>query len=292
MNTPRKPDLTTRQVTALCERLGIAPERLIFLAEVAPPPDYTHLTDVALRSVKEPADGIFIAESSTIIHRAHAAGYTFRSFLLNGHWIEPLADVLTASTAPIYVGSEADLERVAGFRLHRGALASTHRPALPTVAHVLEHARVVVIIEDLVDHTNVGAIFRSVAALGADAVLVTPRCADPLYRRAVRVSMGTVFQVPWTRIEPWPAALDELTDLGFHTVAMALGDTAVDIRTFAARRYPKLAVIMGTEGQGLTPATLKRVDSTVTIPMHHGVDSLNVAAAAAVTCFALTGDTP
>lgn len=299
MNTPRKADLSPEELRALCVRRGIDPARLRNLAEspvsndaakladYAQLRDYTDLTDVELRRVREPEEGIFIAESSTIIQRAHQAGYTFRSFFLNGHWIEPLAAVLAETHAPIYVGSEAQLARVAGFRLHRGALASANRPALPSVASVVRGARLVVVIEDLVDHTNVGAIFRSVAGLGADAVLVTPRCADPLYRRAIRVSMGTVFQVPWTRVSRWPDGLAELKDVGFHTVAMALDERAVSLREFAGARHERIAVIMGTEGDGLARTTLAAVDSTVIIPMHHGIDSLNVAAAAAVTCFAL-----
>lgn len=287
MNTPKKADLSPEDIEALCEKHGIDPARVQHLAHVPPPEDYTHLTDVELRKKLEPENGLFISESSKIIQRAHDAGMTFRSFFLNAHWLEPLAPVIAHHDVPIYVGSEADLEKVAGFRLHRGALASTQRPHLPTVAEVVRDTSVVVIIEDLVDHTNVGAIFRSVAALGADAVLVTPRCADPLYRRAIRVSMGTVFQVPWTRIEDWPGALSDLKSLGFHTVAMALDERAVPLAQFAAQGHDRVAVIMGTEGDGLSRATLNAVDSTVLIPMHHGVDSLNVAAAAAVTCFAL-----
>lgn len=288
MNTPKKADLTPEQVRQLCLTYGIDPSRVRYLHDIEPPADYTHLTDVELRKKREPAEGLFIAESSKIIERAHEAGMRFRSFFLNAHWLEPLAHVIKEHEAPIYVGSEADLEKVAGFRLHRGALASTHRPTLPSVEDVVRDASVVVIIEDLVDHTNVGAIFRSVAALGADAVLVTPRCADPLYRRAIRVSMGTVFQVPWTRVDNWPGALDHLRDLGFHTVAMALDERAIPLGEFAKQGHSRVAVIMGTEGDGLSRATLRAVDSTVLIPMHHGVDSLNVAAAAAVTCFALT----
>lgn len=287
MNTPKKADLSPEDIEALCEKHGIDPARVEHLAHVPPPEDYTQLTDVELRKKLEPENGLFISESSKIIQRAHDAGMTFRSFFLNAHWLEPLAPVIAHHDVPIYVGSEADLEKVAGFRLHRGALASTQRPHLPTAAEVVRDTSVVVIIEDLVDHTNVGAIFRSVAALGADAVLVTPRCADPLYRRAIRVSMGTVFQVPWTRIEDWPGALSDLKSLGFHTVAMALDERAVPLAQFAAQGHDRVAVIMGTEGDGLSRATLNAVDSTVLIPMHHGVDSLNVAAAAAVTCFAL-----
>ena len=161
------------------------------------------------------------------------------------------------------------------------------RPALAPVASLVEDARRIVIIEDIVDHTNVGAIFRSAAAFGADAVLVTPRCADPLYRRSIRVSMGTVFQVPWTRIETWPGGIAELQEVGFHVAALALDDDSVSLREFAATAPDRTAVVFGTEGDGLKRSTIAACDSTVMIPMSGGVDSLNVAAASAVTCFAL-----
>lgn len=286
MNTPKKADLSPQDIEALCTEHGIDPARVQHLAHVPPPEDYTHLTDVDLRKKLEPENGLFISESSKIIQRAHDAGMKFRSFFLNAHWLEPLAPVIAHHDVPIYVGSEADLEKVAGFRLHRGALASTQRPHLPSVAEVVRDASVVVIIEDLVDHTNVGAIFRSVAALGADAVLVTPRCADPLYRRAIRVSMGTVFQVPWTRIDPWPESIDTLQDAGFVVAGMTLGEGAITLDELVAEDYEKLALVFGSEGPGLTQATEQRLDRRVTIPMMGGVDSLNVAAASAIALYA------
>ncbi len=227
MNTPAKAPLTREQIIARAAELGIAGERLHFFDEdtltaqatyrtadgrprgdAGGLADYTDLTDVALRSVREPAEGLFIAESSKIIRRAHAAGMTARSFLTSPKWLFDLADLIAAGDAPIHIGTDAAVESLTGFHLHRGALAAMHRPSLPLVTDLLAEARRVVVIEDVVDHTNVGAIFRSAAAFGVDAVLVTPRCADPLYRRAIRVSMGTVFQVPWTRIDPWPGGVE------------------------------------------------------------------------------------
>ena len=311
MNTPAKAPLTRQQVIDRSAELGIAVERLRFFDEAdlaadgveagnsgAGPSDglhgrlegmrdYTQLTDVALRSVREPAEGLFIAESSKIIRRAHAAGLSPRSFLTSPKWLFDLADIISVSDVPIFIGTDVAVETLTGFHLHRGALAAMARPALAPVASLVEDARRIVIIEDIVDHTNVGAIFRSAAAFGADAVLVTPRCADPLYRRSIRVSMGTVFQVPWTRIETWPGGIAELQEVGFHVAALALDDDSVSLREFAATAPDRTAVVFGTEGDGLKRSTIAACDSTVMIPMSGGVDSLNVAAASAVTCFAL-----
>lgn len=313
MNTPAKAPLTREQIIARAAELGIAGERLHFFDEDSLAggsdgvtaqatdraadrrprgdarglADYTDLTDVALRSVREPAEGLFIAESSKIIRRAHAAGMTARSFLTSPKWLFDLADLIAAGDAPIHIGTDAAVESLTGFHLHRGALAAMQRPSLPLVTDLLAEARRVVVIEDVVDHTNVGAIFRSAAAFGVDAVLVTPRCADPLYRRAIRVSMGTVFQVPWTRIDPWPGGVETLRELGFHVAALALDEDSVSIQEFAATAPQRTAVVFGTEGDGLKRSTIAACDSTVMIPMSGGVDSLNVAAASAVTCFAL-----
>ena len=180
------------------------------------------------------------------------------------------------------MGSEEQLEQVTGFHLHRGALAAMARPAPQPLEQLLQGASRVAILEDIVDHTNVGAIFRSAAALDVDAVLVTPRCADPLYRRSIRVSMGTVFQVPWARLESWPADLQTLHELGFKSAALALEEDSLTLEELSARWDEKLALILGTEGHGLSPRTLAACDDTVMIPMSHGVDSLNVAAASAV----------
>lgn len=188
---------------------------------------------------------------------------------------------------PVYVGEPDVIEGITGFHLHRGALASMHRPVLPPVAEVVADARRVLVVEDVVDHTNVGAVFRSAAGLGADGILVTPRCADPLYRRSVRVSMGTVFQVPWTRIDPWPGGVEVLRDLGFTVAALALADDAITLDELAADPPERLALVLGTEGDGLSRRTVAAADVTVTIPMAGGVDSLNVAAAGAVAAWAL-----
>jgi tRNA G18 (ribose-2'-O)-methylase SpoU len=250
--------------------------------------DYSRLTDVALRRALEPAGGLYLAESTKVITRALAAGHVPRSVLLNERWLADLEPLLTGyPDLPVYVGSEETLQRLTGFHLHRGALAAMHRPALPPLAEVLAGARRVVVLEDIVDHTNVGAAFRAVAGLGADAVLVSPRCADPLYRRSVRVSMGTVLQVPWTRMGEWQYAAPRLHDAGFHLAALALADGAVALEEFAADPPPRVAIVMGAEGDGLSRRALASADTIVTIPMSHGVDSLNVASAAAVALYAL-----
>ncbi|MFC5379636.1 TrmH family RNA methyltransferase [Aquipuribacter nitratireducens] len=255
--------------------------------------DYTSLTDVRLRTVREPTEGLFMAESTQVIRRALRAGHRLRSVLVAPRWLPEIDDVLAAAAAqaaPVLVAEEALLEAITGFHLHRGALASVHRPALRPVADVVAGARRVAVLEDVVDHTNVGAVFRGAAALGVDAVLVTPRCADPLYRRSVRVSMGTVFQVPWTRVEPWPGGLEVLRRLGFTTAALALDERAEDLDAFAGAAPERLAWLLGTEGDGLRPATVAAVDRVVRIPMAGGVDSLNVAAAAAVAFWATRPD--
>ncbi len=252
--------------------------------------DYVGLTDVALRRRLEPEHGLYVAESEKVIRRALAAGHRPRSFLMARRWLIDLADVVADAErrgVPVYVGEHDVIEGLTGFHLHRGALASMERPALPPVDDVVRGARRVLVLEDIVDHTNVGAVFRSAAALGMDAVLVTPRCADPLYRRSVRVSMGTVFQVRWTRVTPWPGAVELLRGLGFTVAALALRADAISLDELAASVPPRLALVLGTEGDGLSSRTLAAVDQVVTIPMAGGVDSLNVAAAGAVAAWAL-----
>jgi tRNA G18 (ribose-2'-O)-methylase SpoU len=254
---------------------------------------FAHLTEAQLRNKLEPEKGIFIAESPKVIARALEAGYRPLSFLMEHRWLEaaqPLFDA--AGDVPVYTGPDAELERLTGFNLTRGVLCCLHRPPLPRVEDVLQGARRVAVLEGLVDHTNVGAAFRSAAALGIDAVLVTPTCCDPLYRRAVRVSMGTVFQVPWTRIgedaHDWPeAGMARLRQLGFKTAALALSDDSVSIDDPALRACDKLAMVLGTEGDGLAQHTIAACDFTVRIPMQHNVDSLNVAAASAVAFWEL-----
>jgi tRNA G18 (ribose-2'-O)-methylase SpoU len=210
--------------------------------------------------------------------------------LLAERWLAPLADLVAAvdaTGAPVYTGSDAVLRQITGFHVHRGAIASMHRPVLPPVARLLPGARRLLVLEDIVDHTNVGAIFRSAAGIGADALLVTPRCADPLYRRSVRVSMGTVFQVPWTRLDRWPQDVALLRAHGFTVAALAPAAGGLTLDELAAVNPPRLALVLGTEGDGLGPATVAQSDVAVRIPMAAGVDSLNVAAAGAVALWAL-----
>ncbi|MBG6058743.1 tRNA G18 (ribose-2'-O)-methylase SpoU [Cryobacterium sp. MP_M5] len=255
--------------------------------------DYARLTDVALRRVAEPAGGLYIAESSKVIVRALAAGHQPRSVLVQEQWLPDVLPLLAEwPDVPVYVGEAGVLEKLTGYNLHRGALAAMHRPPLAAVADLIRDARRIVILEDIVDHTNVGAIFRSVAGLGADAVLITPRCADPLYRRSVRVSMGTVLQVPWTRLPEWGEAAPLLHAAGFHLAALALSDDAVSLDRFAADAPERLALILGTEGDGLSALAISAADTVVTIPMLHGVDSLNVASASAVALYALRVPAP
>lgn len=260
--------------------------------------DYVSLTDVALRSRHEPSKGLYIAESSTVLRRALGAGHRPRSVLLSPRWLPDLVTMLASlpdegTSVPVYVAEPDVLEAITGFHVHRGALASMHRPSLESVHDLLSTARGgtgarrVAILEDIVDHTNVGAIFRSAAGLGIDAVLVTPRCADPLYRRSVRVSMGTVLQVPWTRIADWPDGASQLHDAGFTIAGLALDDGAITLDAFAADPPERVALLLGTEGDGLSHGALEGADVVVTIPMARGVDSLNVAAASAVALWAL-----
>ncbi|PZE28760.1 RNA methyltransferase [Curtobacterium sp. MCBD17_028] len=249
--------------------------------------DYARLTDVALRRVREPEGGLYIAESNTVIERALAAGHVPRSALVQEKWLPEVLPMLAGHDGPVFVGPDALLEELTGFRMHRGALAAMQRPAEPALADVVRDARLVVVLEDIVDHTNVGAVFRSVAGLGADAVLVSPRCADPLYRRSVRVSMGTVLQVPWTRIGEWADAGPALRAAGFHLAAMALTDDSVPLDAFVQDVPERVALVMGTEGDGLSARAVATADTVVRIPMAHGVDSLNVAAASAVGLWAV-----
>ncbi|MGN6326175.1 TrmH family RNA methyltransferase [Pseudolysinimonas sp.] len=249
--------------------------------------DYRDLTDVVLRRLAEPEGGLYLAESVKVIERALRAGHRPRSALVLPKWVDEVGALLADSDIPVYVGESDVLESITGFVMHRGALASMHRPELPSVASLLQGARRIVVLEDIVDHTNVGAIFRNGAALGVDAVLVTPRCADPLYRRSVRVSMGTVFQVPWTRIEDWEGSgLDLVRSLGFRVAAFGLRDDAIPLDAYAASAPERLALVFGTEGEGLLPSTMAAADDVVMIPMSGGVDSLNVASATGIAIWA------
>ena len=246
--------------------------------------DYRDLRDVQLRKHLEAEHGLFLAEGEKVVRRAVEAGFPVRSLLMAPRWLDGLADVLDATASPCYVVSERLAEQVTGFHVHRGALASLERLPLPTVEEVLARARTVVVLEDVVDHTNVGAVFRSAAALGVDAVLLAPRCADPLYRRSVKVAMGAVFSVPWTRLDDWYDGLLPVARAGFTSVALTLADDATVLED-AVAGLDKVALVMGSEGHGLSPRWEGVADRRAVIPMREGIDSLNVAAATAVACY-------
>lgn len=246
--------------------------------------DYRDLRDVELRKHLEAEHGLFLAEGEKVVRRAVEAGFPARSFLMAPRWLDGLSDVLGRTDAPCYVVSEDLAEEVTGFHVHRGALASLERRPLPTVSSVLAGARTVVVLEDVVDHTNVGAIFRSAAALGVDAILLSPRCADPLYRRSIKVAMGAVFTVPYARLEGWYDALAELTKEGFTTIALTPAPDAVEVED-AVKGVDKVALLMGSEGPGLSRRWMETADVRAVIPMAAGIDSLNVAAATAVACY-------
>lgn len=255
---------------------------------------YVRLTGAQLRNKLEPEKGIFIAESPTVIEVAMQGGCEPVSILTDERLLGGAVDKIIEKCGdiPVYTASRDLLTKMTGFELTRGALCAMKRPALPTVEELLKDAKRVAVLEEVADSTNIGAIFRSAAALGIDAVLVTPTCCDPLCRRAVRVSMGTVFLVPWTKIgdtpTDWPEiGMKRLNELGFKTVAMALTDKSVSIDDKALKSEERLAIILGTEGNGLNKSTIEACDYTVRIPMKHGVDSLNVAAAAAVAFWEL-----
>lgn len=258
---------------------------------------YARLTDVQLRSRIEPEKAVFIAESLEVIGRALDGGMQPLSLLTAEKYVPSLDAVLAKMEranpeAPAFVAPESELQSLTGFELTRGALAAFRRPPDRSVEDVVAGARLVAVLEDIRNHTNVGAIFRSAAAIGVDVVLVSPACYDPLYRRAVRVSMGTVFQVPWARIgsDPHNWARDGvplLHDLGFTTAAMALSEESISLDDPCLKACDKLALVFGTEGDGLAASTISRCDYTVRIPMQHGVDSLNVAASSAVAFWEL-----
>ena len=250
--------------------------------------DYRDLRDVQLRQLLEAEHGLFLAEGAKVVRRSLEAGHRPRSFLMAPRWVEGLADVLAGTDAPCYVMSEAAIESLTGFHVHRGALASMHRQPLPSVDEVLADARTVVVIEDVIDHTNIGAIFRSAAALDVDAILLSPRTADPLYRRSIKVAMGAVFSLPWTRLDDWYDALPALSARGFTTVALTLADDAIPIDE-AVAGVAKLALVLGSEGHGLSPRWTLSADRRAIIPMNPEIDSLNVAAASAVACYVARG---
>lgn len=251
--------------------------------------DYVGLREASLRRLLETERGLFIAEGAKVIRRAIEAGYAPRSFLLAERWLADLSDLLDGVDAPVYVVSEAVAEQVTGFHVHRGALASLHRHDRYSVDQVLAAGGRVVVLEDLVDHTNVGAVIRNAAGLGWDGLLISPRCADPLYRRSVKVSMGAVFSLPWARLAGHHDAPAVLKAAGFTVVALALTDGSVALDEFASGPGPeaKVAILLGSEGHGLSPAWLRGADAVVRIPMRAGIDSLNVAATSAIACYAL-----
>ncbi len=255
---------------------------------------YARLTENQLFRFREPGSGLFIAESPRVIERALEAGYLPVSFLLERKHIEGEAKGIVARCEgiPVYTADSEVLARITGFKLTRGALCAMERPVLPDLRKVCEGARRIAVLENVMNPANVGSIFRNAAALNIDAVLLTPACSDPLYRRAVRVSMGTVFQIPWTffgREHPGqsPADIEVLKELGFVTAAMALDPDALSVTDPRLKTAEKLAVVLGNEGEGLAEDTIAACDYKVSIPMNHGVDSLNVAAASAIAFWEL-----
>ena len=250
---------------------------------------YARLTEAQLLNRFEPTKGLFIAESPKVIHRALDSGCVPVSMLMERKDIDGSAAEILARCPeiPVYTADEDLLCKLTGYHLTRGVLCAMRRPQLPTPEEICAKAKRIVILENVQNPTNVGAIFRSAAALGMDAVLLTPGCSNPLYRRSARVSMGTVFQIPWTFTGQWPADMERLKALGFKTAAMALSDNSVSIDDPDLMAEEKLAILMGSEGDGLTNETIAACDYTVKIPMYHGVDSLNVAAASAVAFWQL-----
>lgn len=255
---------------------------------------YARLSEVQLLHIYEPNGGLFIAESPKVIERALDSGCIPHSILVEKKHLKGEAKDIIArcGNTPVYTAEFDVLTKLTGFQLTRGMLCAMFRPELPTIEEVCANARRIAILENVVNPTNIGAIFRSAAALNMDAVLLTPACSNPLYRRAIRVSMGTVFQIPWTFIgdeaSEWPTkGIQKLRELGFRTAAMALNDNSVSIDNPQLLSEEKLAIILGTEGDGLADTTIADCDYTVKIPMSHGVDSLNVAAASAVAFWQL-----
>lgn len=257
--------------------------------------DYVRLRDVNLRKSLEAEHGLFIAEGEKVIRRAVAAGHPVRSALMARRWFEPLADVLDGVDAPVYVADDAAMEAITGFPVHRGALASLERLPLPGMDAVVAGARRVLVLEDLVDHANVGSIYRCAAALGIDAIVLSPRCADPLYRRAIKVSMGAVFAIPYARMTDRHADLGKLRAAGFTLLALTPDQAATPLDR--ASTDGRVALMLGSEGDGLSSRWLDEADERVCIAMSaaamsNGVDSLNVTAAAAIACHALVRDMP
>ncbi|GGK72010.1 rRNA methyltransferase [Mangrovihabitans endophyticus] len=248
--------------------------------------DYRALTDVELRTRWEPPNGLFIAEGELVIRRALRAGYRPRSVLIDRKRADQVDDL--RPQAPVFTAAPVVLEAITGFHVHRGVLASFHRRPLPDLPDLLATSRRLAVLEGLNTHTNLGALFRSAAALGIDAVVLSPDCADPLYRRAVRVSMGEVFAIPYAKAAPWPQALDTVRAAGFTLLAMTPADDAVALPRLTAEHRARPALLLGAEGPGLSRQALRAADAGVAIPMRRGVDSLNVATAAAIAFYELS----
>ena len=288
-----------RASTGLARSRGRQTRGVLRIVEVDSPDDprladYVRLTDAGLRTHLEAERGLFIAEGTKVITRAVSAGYPVRSMLLGRSRLGDL-ESLGEVEAPVYVVPDEVAERLTGYRVHRGALAALARRPLPEVGGLIAGARRIVVLEDLVDHANVGAIFRCAAALGVDAVVLSPRCADPLYRRSVKVSMGAVFAIPYARMSDWFDGLAELKSAGFRVLALTPDDGATPIAAALKRAGDQVALVLGTEGDGLSPRWLHEADEAVRIPMNRaaraaGVDSLNVVAAAAIACHLLTNE--
>jgi tRNA G18 (ribose-2'-O)-methylase SpoU len=288
-----------RASTGLARSRGRQTRGVLRIVEVDSPDDprladYVRLTDAGLRTHLEAERGLFIAEGTKVITRAVSAGYPVRSMLLGRSRLGDL-ESLGEAEAPAYVVPDEVAERLTGYRVHRGALAALARRPLPEVGGLIAGARRIVVLEDLVDHANVGAIFRCAAALGVDAVVLSPRCADPLYRRSVKVSMGAVFAIPYARMSDWFDGLAELKSAGFRVLALTPDDGATPIGAALKRAGDQVALVFGTEGDGLSPRWLHEADEAVRIPMNRaaraaGVDSLNVIAAAAIACHLLTNE--
>lgn len=261
------------------------PERILQVADLEDPrlDEYLRLSEAHLRMRTDVENGLYIAESTKVVQRAINAGHVPRSFLLAEKHLDQLAEEFNRfPDAPIFIGDDRQLQDLVGFHLHRGAMAAMNRPEPLDLDEVLEASSRIAILEDIADHTNLGAIIRSASGLGVDAVLLTPKCVDPWYRRSARVSMGTVFDLPWVRMQSWPEDLQTLKNHGYEMLAMELTDDAIPLNEVEIKAGQKVAMILGNEGRGVTDEALAAVDRTVIIPMHRDVDSLNVGAASAI----------
>ena len=261
------------------------PERILQVADLEDPrlDEYLRLSEAHLRMRTDVENGLYIAESTKVVQRAINAGHVPRSFLLAEKHLDQLAEEFNRfPDAPIFIGDDRQLQDLVGFHLHRGAMAAMNRPEPLDLDDVLEASSRIAILEDIADHTNLGAIIRSASGLGVDAVLLTPKCVDPWYRRSARVSMGTVFDLPWVRMQSWPEDLQTLKNHGYEMLAMELTDDATPLNEVEIKAGQKVAMILGNEGRGVTDEALAAVDRTVIIPMHRDVDSLNVGAASAI----------